>query len=265
MDLPEESPGTVPTREWLYYYWKDNAHQGQNWCKYGRANGSYIQQIEYDDCQSGNVWTPGQSVIASIGQGYVSVTPLQLADAYAALANGGTLYSPRIGEALLSPNGKVARQITPAGRRAPAGVASPRWPTSAARWPAWSPRAPRRAPSAASRWARCAWRARPVPRRWPGNLATSVFASFAPCGHPKYVVVMMIPDSGYGADVSAPGGPPDLGLDLRAGGAQGGPARRAAARPPRINKAGQIVATRPAGQQQGTPTSPARQASGEPG
>jgi penicillin-binding protein 2 len=37
-----------------------------------------------------------------------------------------------------------------------------------------------------------------------GKLATSVFASFAPCGHPKYVVVMMIPDSGYGADVSAP-------------------------------------------------------------
>jgi penicillin-binding protein 2 len=37
-----------------------------------------------------------------------------------------------------------------------------------------------------------------------GKLATSVFASFAPCNNPKYVVVMMIPDSGYGADVSAP-------------------------------------------------------------
>ena len=41
---------------------------------------------------------------ASIGQGYVTVTPLQLARAYAALANGGTLYSPRIGAALLSPS-----------------------------------------------------------------------------------------------------------------------------------------------------------------
>ena len=33
---------------------------------------------------------------------------------------------------------------------------------------------------------------------------TSVFASFAPCHDPKYVVVVMIPDSNYGADVAAP-------------------------------------------------------------
>ena len=128
IDLPGQSPGTVPTREWLYYFWKDNAHTGQNWCKHGNANGTYIQQIEYDDCQSGNIWTPGQSVIAAIGQGYVTVTPLQLARAYAALANGGTLYSPRIGEALLSPAGKVTQKINPpvdgppAGRQVHAGL-----------------------------------------------------------------------------------------------------------------------------------------------
>jgi len=37
-----------------------------------------------------------------------------------------------------------------------------------------------------------------------GKNATSVFASFAPCDHPKYVVLVMVPDSGYGADVAAP-------------------------------------------------------------
>ena len=113
IDLPAENPGGVPTRKWLYYLWKDNAHVGQDWCKYGRANGSYVQQIEWDDCRYGNVWTPGQAVIAAIGQGYVTVTPLQLARAYVALANGGTLYSPRIGEALISPGGKVVRRIAP--------------------------------------------------------------------------------------------------------------------------------------------------------
>ena len=37
-----------------------------------------------------------------------------------------------------------------------------------------------------------------------GKNATSVFASFAPCQDPKYVVIVMVPDSGYGADVAAP-------------------------------------------------------------
>ena len=37
-----------------------------------------------------------------------------------------------------------------------------------------------------------------------GKNATSVFASFAPCNNPKYVVIVMVPDSGYGADAAAP-------------------------------------------------------------
>ena len=37
-----------------------------------------------------------------------------------------------------------------------------------------------------------------------GKNATSVFASFAPCNDPTYVVLVMVPDSGYGADVAAP-------------------------------------------------------------
>jgi penicillin-binding protein 2 len=37
-----------------------------------------------------------------------------------------------------------------------------------------------------------------------GANATSVFASFAPCNNPKYVVIVMVPDAGYGADVAAP-------------------------------------------------------------
>ena len=123
IDLPAESAGTIPTRQWLYYLWKDNAHAGQNWCKYGKEYGSYVQQIEWQDCQDGWQWEPGQAAIAAIGQGYVTVTPIQLANAYAALANGGTLYSPRIGEALVSPStGKVVQKINPPVIRAPAGI-----------------------------------------------------------------------------------------------------------------------------------------------
>jgi penicillin-binding protein 2 len=240
VDLPEENPGTVPTREWLYYYWKDNAHQGQDWCKYGKADGSYVQQIEYDDCSSGNVWTPGQAVIAAIGQGYVAVTPLQLADAYVALANGGTLYQPRLGEALLSPSGSVVQRIRPkvAGhlpvakstlayiRSALAGVVTQGTAASAfGGFPL----------------SKVCVAGKTGTAQVAGLNSTSVFASFAPCDNPKYVVIMMIPDGGYGADVSAPA-VRDIwdsiyGLEGHKAELPGGrlPAL------PKVNKAGQIV------------------------
>jgi penicillin-binding protein 2 len=204
IDLPGEANGTVPTREWLYYYWKDNAHTGENWCKNGNPNGGYVQQIEYEDCLSGNVWTPGQAVNASIGQGYVSVTPLQLASAYAALANGGTLYSPRLGEELLSPStGKVVQQITPPVLgHLPASAATLAYIRSALQ------------DVVTQGTAASAFGGFPLSQvcvagktgtaQVEGRLATSNFASFAPCNNPQYVVVMMIPNSGFGADVSAP-------------------------------------------------------------
>jgi penicillin-binding protein 2 len=203
VDLPGESAGSIPTREWLYYFWKDNAHTGQDWCKYGRANGSYVQQIEYDDCTTGNDWLPGQAIIASIGQGYVTVTPLQLASAYAALANGGTLYSPRIGEALLSPTGKVVKHINPPVLgHLPASASTLAYIRSALQGVITSG-------TAAGTFAgfplgKVCVAGKTGTAQVFGRNSTSNFASFAPCSNPKYVVVMMIPDSGYGADVSGP-------------------------------------------------------------
>ncbi len=203
IDLPGESSGTVPTREWLYYFWKDNAHTGQNWCKNGDPNGSYVQQIEYQDCVSGNVWTPGQAVISAIGQGYVSVTPLQLASAYAALANGGTLYSPRIGAELLSPSGKSVQQITPpVAGHLPATAATLAYIRSALQGVI-------NQGTAAGAFGgfplgQVCVAGKTGTAQVEGRLATSNFASFAPCNNPQYVVVMMIPNSGFGADVSAP-------------------------------------------------------------
>jgi penicillin-binding protein 2 len=203
VDLPAESTGTIPTRQWLYYLWKDNANTGQDWCKNGKQDGTYVQEIEYQDCQSGYVWEPGQAAIAAIGQGYVTVTPLQLADAYVALANGGTLYSPRIGEALISPAGQVAQKINPpvirhlpvSGetlayiRDALAGVVTQGTAASAfGGFPL----------------SKVCVAGKTGTAQLFGKNATSVFASFAPCNDPKYVVIVMVPDSGYGADVAAP-------------------------------------------------------------
>jgi penicillin-binding protein 2 len=56
---------------------------------------------------------PGETFQAGIGQGYDVVTPIQLINAYAALANGGTLYQPHLVKEIVGPDGNVVRTIQP--------------------------------------------------------------------------------------------------------------------------------------------------------
>ena len=65
LDLLGENAGVLPSRDWKRGY-------------------------------LGEPWYPGETVIAGIGQGYNVTTPLQLANAVATLANGGTLHEPRL-------------------------------------------------------------------------------------------------------------------------------------------------------------------------
>lgn len=65
IDLPGEKKGLIPSHEWKL------------------AN-------------KGNVWTPGETVVSSIGQGYVLTTPLQLAVMTSRLANGKMAVSPKL-------------------------------------------------------------------------------------------------------------------------------------------------------------------------
>jgi len=58
-------------------------------------------------------WYPGETVSISIGQGYLTVTPLQLANMMAAVANGGTLYRPRIVSKVESVDGATVREYGP--------------------------------------------------------------------------------------------------------------------------------------------------------
>jgi penicillin-binding protein 2 len=50
-----------------------------------------------------SLWLPGDSVNLAVGQGDLLVTPVQLANAYATFANGGTRFTPRVASALLEP------------------------------------------------------------------------------------------------------------------------------------------------------------------
>lgn len=82
VDLPAEARGIVPTNEWK-------------------------QSVFGQDI------FPGEVYQASIGQGYDTATPLQVLNAYCALANGGSLLKPQIVRRVLAPDGSVIRNVTP--------------------------------------------------------------------------------------------------------------------------------------------------------
>src|SRR4029078_10450226 len=66
---------------------------------------------------NGGTFQLGFGLNATIGQGATTVTVLQLALAYAALANGGTLYQPQLVRAVETSNGTVVQEFSPRVRR----------------------------------------------------------------------------------------------------------------------------------------------------
>ena len=58
-------------------------------------------------------WTLGNTYHAAIGQGFVAVTPLQLLNAYAAIANGGTVYKPRLLKEVRGSDGSIVSTQQP--------------------------------------------------------------------------------------------------------------------------------------------------------
>ncbi|HEX9667632.1 MAG TPA: penicillin-binding protein 2 [Thermodesulfobacteriota bacterium] len=58
-------------------------------------------------------WYMGETIVTSIGQGYLSVSPLQIALMTASIANGGVLLKPQIVKKVTAPDGKVLLNISP--------------------------------------------------------------------------------------------------------------------------------------------------------
>jgi penicillin-binding protein 2 len=82
IELPSEARGIVPTDEWKRDLFNEPIY-------------------------------PGEVYQAGIGQGYDTATPLQVLNAYSALANGGKLYKPQIVRRVLAPDGGIVRDFEP--------------------------------------------------------------------------------------------------------------------------------------------------------
>jgi len=92
IDITGEAAGLVPSKEWKRRAFSTRENQ---------------------------VWFPGETVIASIGQGYMQVTPLQLAHVTATLAMRGERYRPRLVTAVEDP---LTGELTPVPPEALPGV-----------------------------------------------------------------------------------------------------------------------------------------------
>ena len=62
-------------------------------------------------------WTIGQNILLATGQGFLLASPLQMAVAYSAIVNNGTVWTPQIGRAILSPSGALVAQLPPPASR----------------------------------------------------------------------------------------------------------------------------------------------------
>jgi penicillin-binding protein 2 len=177
IEIPGESPGVIPSPEWRNKLFKKK--------------------------QTDRPWSAGDNMNLAVGQGDVQVAPLQLAVAYATIANGGFVVRPHLGERVEDADGRVVQEFnTPARKKldikpeyrqaileglrdaagAPGGTSYP------------------------------VFKDFPIPvagktgtaEKGPGRPDQSWYAGLAPYPNPRYVVVATDEAGGFGVNVAAP-------------------------------------------------------------
>jgi penicillin-binding protein 2 len=176
--LVEESSGRLPTPQWRREYCAQN------------------------DCDPD--WHAGDNVNLAVGQGDMVLTPLQLANGYATFANGGTRYIPQIAASIDPPGDDTAAQ--PVAAEVAAQVDLP----PEIRQPLLD--GLRNVPisgTAVSAFSGFDMEAFPIAGKTGtaqvmNKADTAVFSAFGPVDAPKYVVTVLMEESGFGGSNAAP-------------------------------------------------------------
>ena len=179
IDLPDEAGGFLPDAEW-----------GNDW----------EQRDLFPE-----KWNPGGYILTMIGSGYMSVTPLQLASAYAAIANDGHLCRPHVVDRIMASDGKTV--LKRVGGHCDRTVPYTKNELDYIR------NALTQVPvSGTARTPFLGFPLSEIPVAGKTGTAfrgldyqdTSWFAAMVPANDPKYVVVAMVEQAGFGSDVAAP-------------------------------------------------------------
>ncbi|HXY45348.1 MAG TPA: penicillin-binding protein 2 [Acidimicrobiales bacterium] len=156
---------------------------------------------------------PGDALETAFGQGETLVTPLQLANAYATFANGGTLYAPEVAAAVVSPTGRVVKVFKPkvighatvsssTYQAIFSGLTGVIEDSDGTAYRAFTGYAYGKMPLA-GKTGTASTSANPS-----STNTTALFVAFGPAtgavGAPQYCAAVIIPDAGYGAEAAAP-------------------------------------------------------------
>jgi penicillin-binding protein 2 len=210
IDMPSESTGRLANREWRKDWYDQNK---DFYCNYkDRAKKSqlttFLIELARENCLDGDKIRAGDAVNFSIGQGDTVITPLKLTQMYAALGNGGKILRPSIAKAVVSTDGKIIKKIQPKQLGTlPATPATLKLLEVSMREVVTAGTATGAFAGFPVAISGKTGTAQVFGRNANGSLKadTSWFASYGPTENPRYAVVMMVSQGGFGASVSGVG------------------------------------------------------------
>jgi penicillin-binding protein 2 len=193
LDVGGEAPGQVPTPAQRNEAFKANTDPG----------GPSGEQVDIGKGElTDRSWTVGDNINLAIGQGDLQADPLQMAVAYAAIANGGEVVRPHVGLRIDDPQGRAIQEIDPPARR------------QVEIDPAWQRAIMSGLRDAAMESDGTSY---DVFGGWPVEIAgktgtaetssgidQSWYIALAPYDDPKYVVAVTVERGGFGVDAAAP-------------------------------------------------------------
>jgi penicillin-binding protein 2 len=177
IDLPEELSGLLPTPSW-----RDRL---------------------FEEGSTDRPWSVGDNINLSVGQGDLKANPLQMAVAYAAIANGGRVLRPRLGQRIEDSSGRALQQLeAPTARRLGLSADHRQAILDGLRGAASGPGGTSTA----------VFEGFPIPiagktgtaEKGLGQADQSWYVALAPWPSPKYVVAVTDEAGGFGAETAAP-------------------------------------------------------------
>jgi penicillin-binding protein 2 len=210
IDLPSESTSRLADRTYKKSWYQQNK---DFYCNYKeRATKAqqtpFLLQLAAENCVDGDKVRAGDAVNFSIGQGDTVVTPLKLLQMYAAIGNGGTIWQAKIAKAIVKTDGTVIKTFEP--NKLGTLTAAP----STIKFLQGALREVVVSGTGAGVFAGFpievsgkTGTAQVFGRNPNGSQKddTSWFASYAPSKNPRYAVVMMVGQGGFGASTSGVG------------------------------------------------------------